>query len=202
MTDSMMTCPGCQRGEADARGFCPRCHRPVQRMSERARQVLALASRRAEEDCAYQNMGWWLEQLWMRTVAAVMPQHVLIALALTDNCVGNQALRACGVDTRELVASIEYRGFWGRPKAFVAGERVPVSPEGRALIASAIDHAFSLQHDWVGTEHLLLALIDCKEEVTQRALFVRGVTVPRVRAFIRSHLHEGSGDRTRGPEEV
>jgi ATP-dependent Clp protease ATP-binding subunit ClpC len=52
--------------------------------------------------------------------------------------------------------------------------------QGRRTIAFAQEEARLLGHSYVGTEHLLLGLLDCCDEPTSRILSTAGVTRPKV----------------------
>jgi ATP-dependent Clp protease ATP-binding subunit ClpA len=56
--------------------------------------------------------------------------------------------------------------------------------EARAVTAAADRQAAALRHGWIGTEHLLLALLDDPERRVARVLVERGVTGPWVRAEV------------------
>jgi ATP-dependent Clp protease ATP-binding subunit ClpA len=53
--------------------------------------------------------------------------------------------------------------------------------EARTVVVAAQWHARALNHGWIGTEHLLLGLLDDQERRAARILVDRGVTGPWVR---------------------
>ena len=53
--------------------------------------------------------------------------------------------------------------------------------EARKMVVAAEWHAGSLRHGWIGTEHLLLALLDDHERPAARVLVARGLTGEWVR---------------------
>ena len=55
---------------------------------------------------------------------------------------------------------------------------------------ATIEEAALLGHGYLGTEHVLLALLRCGGGLVSRALAPRGLTLERVRATIRSALGE------------
>src|SRR5579862_7862382 len=66
------------------------------------------------------------------------------------------------------------------------------SEEGRQAVVLAQDEARRLQHDYIGTEHLLLGLLREPEGVAARVLGTLGVTLDDARADVARII--GSGD--------
>jgi ATP-dependent Clp protease ATP-binding subunit ClpA len=66
--------------------------------------------------------------------------------------------------------------------------------EARSVVVAADRHAGALRHGWIGTEHLLLALLDDPEGRAARVLVDRGVTGPWVRAEVERIVGVGEPD--------
>lgn len=64
--------------------------------------------------------------------------------------------------------------------------------EAREVVTRARDEARGLRHRRVGTEHLLLALLDERAGIAYRVLHSAGITDDRVRADIRRLVGSGS----------
>ncbi len=62
------------------------------------------------------------------------------------------------------------------------------NPEARAALESTTDYAIGLGHNYIGTEHLLLALIGAEDAAGGGPLTKRGVTRDAVEREIRSQL--------------
>jgi ATP-dependent Clp protease ATP-binding subunit ClpA len=63
-----------------------------------------------------------------------------------------------------------------------------LDPDAQALVQDTVTHAFRLGHNYVGTEHFLLALVDAEEKAGAGLLVGRGVTVAAVEQEVRAHL--------------
>jgi ATP-dependent Clp protease ATP-binding subunit ClpA len=61
-------------------------------------------------------------------------------------------------------------------------------PDARALVQGTVVHAMRLGHNYVGTEHFLLALVDAEERAGAGPLVDRGITVAAVEREVRAHL--------------
>src|SRR4051794_39379791 len=66
--------------------------------------------------------------------------------------------------------------------------------EARTAVTAAQRHARELRHGWIGTEHLLLALLDDHERRAARILLAHGVTGPWVRAGVERIVGRGEPD--------
>ena len=66
--------------------------------------------------------------------------------------------------------------------------------EARKVVVAADWHAGALRHGWIGTEHLLLALLDDDERRVARVLTGHGVTGPWVRSEVERIVGLGEPD--------
>jgi ATP-dependent Clp protease ATP-binding subunit ClpA len=66
--------------------------------------------------------------------------------------------------------------------------------EARTVAVAAQSHAAALQHGWIGTEHLLLGLLDDPQSRAARVLGGRGVTREWVRAEVERIVGRGEPD--------
>ncbi len=111
----------------------------MERFTQRARRVLALAQEAAE-------------QFQHNTIG---PEHLLIGLMKEEGGVAARALRDLGLDVRRLEEVIE--------RMTPSGQRAPdskldVSVQAKKMIERAVDEARRMGHRYIGTEHLLLGL--------------------------------------------
>jgi Clp amino terminal domain, pathogenicity island component len=133
-----------------------------ERLTDRARRVVVLAQDEARE------LGH----------GSVGPEHVLLGLLAVGGGVAAVALESLGIsleETRERVAEIA-----GRGQDAPAG-RIPFTPAARQLREEALREAQRLGHDYVGTEHLLLALPCEGDGVAARVLAAQGAAYAQVR---------------------
>ena len=86
---------------------------------------------------------------------SVGPEHIFLGMIGRAEGVAGWVLAELGVTldvAREKVESLA-----GRGERTVRGE-IPFSPEGKRVLSLALDEAHRLGHNYIGTEHLLLAL--------------------------------------------
>ena len=87
--------------------------------------------------------------------ASLGPEHLLLGLLRFHSGIGATVLETMGVtleDARRSVAA----AFPGGDRA-PAGQ-IPFTPRARQVLEQAMREAMSLGHDYIGTEHLLLAV--------------------------------------------
>jgi ATP-dependent Clp protease ATP-binding subunit ClpC len=92
-------------------------------------------------------------------------EHLLLAVLTVDDAPAYQALTSVGATydrARDQVASIA-------PPTVVAAshgdEHIPFDPDSKRMLEEAANAALGLGHNYVGTEHLLLAMLryqDCR----------------------------------------
>ncbi|MBC7334144.1 MAG: NDP-hexose 4-ketoreductase, partial [Actinobacteria bacterium] len=64
----------------------------------------------------------------------------------------------------------------------------------RKVVVRAQDEARFLKQNYIGTEHLLLGLIDEKEGIASRVLIELGVSLEEIRAAVKDAVTEGSSE--------
>ena len=69
------------------------------------------------------------------------------------------------------------------PYLISPAERVPLGPSAVAALKSALRQALHLGHNYIGTEHILLGLVD-EQDGTAATLAGLGVTKPAVQQQI------------------
>jgi ATP-dependent Clp protease ATP-binding subunit ClpC len=65
------------------------------------------------------------------------------------------------------------------------------TPEARQIVVLAMEEARSLNHEYVGTEHMLLGLFRSSDAAPKRVLESLGLTAARVRAEVLRLVGEG-----------
>lgn len=136
----------------------------------RAQQVLALARQEANRF----NHSY------------VGTEHLLLALIRLDQGVGITALKRQGFDL-ELVQK-EIEKLAGSKQDQTATGTMPYTPRVKKVLALAATEACTLQHSYVGTEHMLLGLLLEEDGVAARVLKTCGVAVDKTRAAILQEL--------------
>jgi ATP-dependent Clp protease ATP-binding subunit ClpA len=152
-----------------------------ERFTDRARRVVILAQDEARE------LGH----------GSVGPEHVLLGLLAVGGGVAAVALESLGISLRETRERVEE--IAGRGQDAPAG-RIPFTPAAGQLPEGALREAMLLGEDYVGTEHLLLALLREGDGVAAQVLAARGADYAQVRERVLGLLAragEQAGPKTR-----
>ena len=129
----------------------------------RAQQVLALA--RKEADRFNHNY--------------VGTEHLLLGLIKLGQGVAVNVLQKMGLDLETVRMEVEKQVGSG-PETKMVGN-IPYTPRVKKVLALAGKEAKSLNHSYVGTEHILLGLLREQEGVAAQVLMNLGLTVENTR---------------------
>jgi ATP-dependent Clp protease ATP-binding subunit ClpC len=108
-------------------------------------------------------------------------EHVLLGLLGVEDGVAARTLAKLGVEQhrfRERVEEIVGRGT-GTPSG-----QIPFTPRAKKVIELALREALELRHDYIGTEHLLLAVVKEGEGVAAGVLREQELEEPQVREVV------------------
>jgi ATP-dependent Clp protease ATP-binding subunit ClpA len=112
--------------------------------------------------------------------AKVGPEHILLGLLREGTGVGANVLKGLAADLATVSQQVERLVLIG-PRVAPHAEAGQTAEYKRAL-AYAMEEAQNLNHNWIGTEHILLGLLREDEWVPARALAGLGLTTERVRS--------------------
>ncbi len=143
---------------------------PMSNFTPRAQQVLALA--RKEADRFHHNY--------------VGTEHLLLGLINLGQGVAVNVLQKMGLDLDTVRGAVEQQVGTG-PESKPSGN-VPYTPRVKKVLSLSGKEAKSLNHSYVGTEHILLGLLREGEGVAARVLKSLDVDVERCRSEILSEL--------------
>ncbi|MCR4433723.1 MAG: ATP-dependent Clp protease ATP-binding subunit [bacterium] len=116
-------------------------------------------------------------------------EHLLLGIIKEGNNIAVQALEKMGVSLTALRTRVEEMITTShRVESFYMGAQIALTPRAKRVLELAYTEAKELGHPYVGTEHLLLALLREGEGVAARALEEEGVDLPRARATVNSLL--------------
>ena len=110
---------------------------------------------------------------------AVGPMHILVGLFAEPEGLAVRAMVALGASPDEVRALAVAELPPVDPMAGQDGGALPFTAEGRKVFDLSVREALALGHNYVGTEHLLLALLAEDESETARLLSGFGVTRER-----------------------
>ncbi|HVK19250.1 MAG TPA: Clp protease N-terminal domain-containing protein, partial [Fimbriiglobus sp.] len=126
-----------------------------ERFTDRARKVMQLANQAAQR-FGHEYIG---------------TEHVLLGLVKEGSGVAAHVLKNLGLDRRKVREEVERIVRPGDDKAACMG-RLPQTPRTRKMIEYSIEEARSLNHNYVGTEHLLLGLLRESEGIGAQVLLI------------------------------
>ncbi len=120
----------------------------------------------------------------------VRTEHLLLALCRDQESAASRVLAGLGVDIQALITDIECS--LDPVTGTVNTDEVLFTPHAKKVIELAIAEAQRLNHDYIGTEHLLLGLLIGGEGLAARLLKDRGADHVCVKAEI-ERLSEPDG---------
>ena len=134
-----------------------------ERFTDRARKVMALANQEAQR-FNHEYIG---------------TEHVLLGLVKEGSGVGANVLKNLGVDLAKIRMEVEKQVKTG-PDMVTMG-KLPQTPRAKKVIEYAIEEARNLNHNYVGTEHILLGLLREQEGVAAQVLLNLGLRLEDIR---------------------
>jgi ATP-dependent Clp protease ATP-binding subunit ClpC len=137
-----------------------------ERFTDRARKVMQLANAEAQQH-HHEYIG---------------TEHILLGLLQEGTGVAANALKNLDVDLRKIRLEIE-KYIQRGPDRVAMGKR-PQTPRAKKVIEYTIEEARNLNHNYVGTEHLLLGLLREQEGLAAQALVNLGLNLENVRAEV------------------
>jgi four helix bundle protein len=109
-------------------------------------------------------------------------EHILLGLLKEGSGVGVTVLKTLDVDIKKLRLDVEKLVERG-PKAVTMG-KLPQTPGSKKVIEYAIEEARALNHNYVGTEHILLGLLQEGEGIAAQVLMNLGLRLEEVRGEV------------------
>jgi len=154
-----------------------------ERFTDRARKVMQLANQEAQR-FNHEYIG---------------TEHILLGLVKEGSGVAANVLKNLDVDLRKIRIEVEKIVQTG-PDMVTMG-KLPQTPRAKKVIEYAMDEARNLNHNYVGTEHLLLGLLREQEGVAAQVLMNLGMKLDDVRDEVLNLLGHGMESAEPGAEE-
>ncbi|MGL5094229.1 MAG: Clp protease N-terminal domain-containing protein, partial [Planctomycetia bacterium] len=156
-----------------------------EKFTDRARKVMQLANQEAQR-FNHEYIG---------------TEHILLGLVKEGSGVAAQVLKNMDVDLRKIRIEVE-KIVQAGPDMVTIG-KLPHTPRAKKVIDFAIEEARNLNHNYVGTEHLLLGLLREQEGVAAQVLMNLSLKLEDVREEVLNLLGHGmeageSGERAAG----
>ncbi|MFP4153777.1 MAG: ATP-dependent Clp protease ATP-binding subunit [Alkalispirochaeta sp.] len=120
----------------------------------------------------------------------LLPEHIMLALLKEGGGLGYKALEKLMIDPARMQIDLE-NVIPKKRGGFTLGD-VPPSPRGRKVLEDSAEEARNLGHEYIGTEHLLLACSRETDSETAKFLAEYNVTVEMLRDVI-AELSGGGG---------
>ncbi|GEP19804.1 ATP-dependent Clp protease ATP-binding subunit [Pediococcus argentinicus] len=114
---------------------------------------------------------------------AVGTEHLLLALTIEENGIAKSVLEQFGVTQVDVSEEIERFTGYGTMNSS-SNDYLPYSPKAKDVLALSGEEAKQLAANKIGTEHLLLALIQDDTILSSRILLALDVDVAEVRKVI------------------
>jgi ATP-dependent Clp protease ATP-binding subunit ClpC len=144
-----------------------------ERFTDRARKVMALANQEAQR-FNHEYIG---------------TEHILLGLVKEGSGVGANVLKNLDVDIKKLRLEVEKLVKSG-PDMVTMG-KLPHTPRAKKVIEYAIEEARALNHNYIGTEHILLGLLRETEGIAAQVLMNMGLKLEDVRQEVLNLLGAG-----------
>src|SRR3989442_14503587 len=155
-----------------------------ERFTDRARKVMELANQEAQR-FNHEYIG---------------TEHILLGLVKEGSGVGANVLKNLDVDLRKVRLEVEKLVKSG-PDMVTMG-KLPQTPRAKKVIEYAIEEARNLNHNYVGTEHLLLGLLREHDGVAAQVLMNLDLKLEEVREEVHNLLGAGvENEETNAPEK-
>ncbi len=149
-----------------------------ERFTDRARKVMQLANQEAQR-FNHEYIG---------------TEHILLGLIKEGSGVAANVLKNLDVDLRKIRLEVEKLVQSG-PDMVTMG-KLPQTPRAKKVIEYSMEEARNLNHNYVGTEHILLGLLREQEGVAAQVLMNLGLKLEEVREEVLNLLGHG----VEGPE--
>src|SRR5438309_7012266 len=141
----------------------PRSRAMYERFTDRARKVMQLANQEAQR-FNHEYIG---------------TEHILLGLVKEGTGVAANVLKNLDIDLRKIRLEVE-KIVQAGPDMVTMG-KLPQTPRAKKVIEYSVEEARQLNHNYVGTEHLLLGLLREQEGVGAQVLMNLGLSLEVVR---------------------
>jgi ATP-dependent Clp protease ATP-binding subunit ClpC len=135
-----------------------------ERFTDDARKVMALANEQVKQ-FGHEYIG---------------TEHILLGLLKESGCTGAVILKDLGVDIERILAEVEQLPKSTGDKTRMV-EKSPQSEGAVNVVKYAIEEARALEHNYIGTEHILLGLLRETDGIAAQVLTNLKVTLEDAR---------------------
>src|SRR3954463_10230992 len=154
-----------------------------ERFTDRARKVMQLAAAEAQR-FNHEYVG---------------TEHILLGLIKEGSGVAANVLKNLDANLRKIRREVEKIVQTGPGGDQILLGKLPQTPRAKKVIEYAIEEARRLNHNYVGTEHLLLGLLREHDGVAAQVLMNLGLKLEEVREEVLNLL--GAGVESEEPQQ-
>ncbi len=156
-----------------------------ERFTDRARKVMQLANQEAQR-FNHEYIG---------------TEHILLGLVKEGSGVAANVLKNLDIDLRKIRTEVEKLVQTGNGGDQVVLGKLPHTPRAKKVMEYSMEEARNLNHNYVGTEHLLLGLLREQEGVAAQVLMNLGMKLEDVREEVLNLLGHNMPEANDGPSE-
>ena len=154
------------------------------RFTERARKVMGFARREAQR-FHHEYIG---------------TEHILLGLIQEGQGVAANVLKSLNIDLEKIRREVEKIVKAG--PAMEPSVQIPFTPRAKKVVELALEEASNLGHNYIGTEHLLLALLREQDGIAAHVLLALGVRLDEVRDEVIEFLGGPASEEAASDEEM
>jgi len=148
----------------------------ITKFTDRARRVIRLA-----REAALQYHHGYLGT-----------EHLLLGILQEEDGLAMTVLSSAGLSGEQILHEIEHH--LPRQTETPSGGEIPFTPMAKQVLASSVDESSRLGHNYIGTEHLLLGLLQAQEGIAARVLHTLGMR--------RADIHAQIGNQLQAPGQA
>lgn len=130
---------------------------------------------------------------------AVGTEHILLGLTMENDGIAGITLRDLAVSDRDVEEEIEHLTGYGDVSSNTAkGIYLPYSPKGQLILSDAEETSNVYKANRIGTEHILLAILDDADNLANRILVNLGLSLAKTKSLLLSKMGMSNKAARRG----
>ncbi|KRN98242.1 Clp protease DnaK DnaJ chaperone ATP-binding subunit [Companilactobacillus kimchiensis] len=116
---------------------------------------------------------------------AVGTEHILLGLTMENDGIAGITLRDLAVSDQDVEEEIEHLTGYGDVSSNTAkGIYLPYSPKGQLILSDAEETSNLYKANRIGTEHILLAILDDADNLANRILVNLGLSLAKTKSLL------------------
>ncbi len=112
----------------------------------------------------------------------LLPEHIILAVLKEGEGQALKVLQKLGVNSAQLQVEIE-KNIFKNKAGFILGD-VPLSKRGKKILEESAEEARKFNHEYIGTEHLILAAAKEPGSIVSMFFYNLGITIEILRDTI------------------